>query len=144
MVKPNLFLFITILFSEIYQSSCHLLLGPVSKKRIASLTIKILQFAAQRLTSTDFRQLLGALQRLEKEDSWKCVQTKGESDNFRCDCGSSGEGANHQIAEELAHAMRLQPELLGLFCSILPADISQSPPLRESNQSLRAGKYILN
>lgn len=124
--------------SQIFVSSCHSLIGPVSSRRLASLTIKILQFASHRLTRADFRQLCAALELLESDETWRCDNAKnGEKLNCSCAKTEGNERAN-EIAAQLAHACRLHPEMLGLLCSILPANISQARALRESNESLRA------
>jgi len=42
------------------------------------------------------------------------------------------------IGLRIAHACRLNPEIMGLLCSVLPPCIAETAPLRDSNSSLRA------
>ena len=44
-----------------------------------------------------------------------------------------------QVADRIARACRLNPEIIGLLCAVLPESVSTATALRESNASLRAG-----
>ena len=127
-------------FSDIFKASVHGLVGPVSPRRLASLSVKILSFASQRLTPLDFSQLCDAFQMLAGDDGWRCDARKQPSSSCTCRDGNKRGVTADDIGQQFAHACRHHPEMLGLLCSILPAEISQTKALRESNESLRAGE----
>jgi len=132
--------------SDIFKSSVHGLVGPVSSRRLASLSVKILSFASQRLTPLDFRQLCGAFQLLASDDGWRCDARQQPSSSCTCRDENKRDGRGvtpDAIGQQFAHACRHHPEMLGLLCSILPAEISQTKALRESNESLRAVREFL-
>lgn len=101
--------------SAIYRAGCHELLGPVDQSKCADLMLKILNYAQNRLNRDDFTALLRGLKRLEL-----------------------GNDDNEQLGRHIAHACRLNPEIMGLLCAVLPAELSATDALRESNASLRA------
>lgn len=83
--------------------------------------LKVLAYSKSRLSSDDFKSLLIAL---------KCLETEEVKNN-------------EDIGARIAHACRLNPEIMGLLCAVLPSEISATDALRESNASLRAGIQIL-
>ena len=100
-----------------YRAGCHELLGPVDHSKCADLMVKVLAYSKSRLSSDDFKSLLIAL---------KCLETEEVKNN-------------EDIGARIAHACRLNPEIMGLLCAVLPSEISATDALRESNASLRAG-----
>ena len=90
----------------------------------------MLKFASERLAPTDFQSLCGALELLQSDPM------------IDFDLVSPPDKRVEQIGNQIAHACRMHPELMGLLCAILPASVSLSSSLRESNESLRAGMYF--
>lgn len=102
--------------SDIYRAGCHELIGPVDQSKCADLMLKILTYAKSRMSADDFHSLLHALKHLENESKYNV----------------------ESVAGKIAHSCRLNPEIMGLLCAVVPAELSSTEALRESNASLRA------
>ena len=69
----------------------------VDERKCADLMLKILNYAQNRLSRDDFGALLRELKRLEL-----------------------GSDDIEQLGVRIAHACRLNPEIMGLLCAVLP------------------------
>lgn len=126
--------------------------------------MKILKYSSSRLKTDDFNQLIDSLKSLDsptqtektstaqpsKDDDCSLDETSNESDgtyvkkeklydDFPLDSNEISKPKAESIALRIAHACRLNPEIMGLLCSVLPASVAETAPLRDSNSSLRAG-----
>ena len=129
--------------------------------------MKILKYSSSRLKTDDFNQLIDSLKSLDSKDSPSSpdktptnnpsnnddrLLDENESDDadvkderksnygdFPSDSNELSKSKAESIALRIAHACRLNPEIMGLLCSVLPASVAETAPLRDSNSSLRAG-----
>lgn len=155
--------------SPIYLAGCHDLIGPVSSSKITDLTLKILKYSSSRLKTDDFNQLIDSLKSLDApslpetpipenpstNDDRSLDETLNESDDttdvkeeklddyFPLDNNELSKSKAESIGLRIAHACRLNPEIMGLLCSVLPPSVAETAPLRDSNSSLRAGEPVL-
>jgi len=119
--------------SDCYRRNSCRLLGPVEGDRAGILIVKILKFAKQRLTRDDFLKLCEAIKDIERL-SWDCAHIEHRIENRQCPAFPVCESLGFRIA----HSCRLQTEIMGLLCAVLPYRISQSSALGESHQALRS------
>jgi hypothetical protein len=149
--------------SPIYLAGCHDLIGPVSSSKITDLALKILKYSSSRLKTDDFNQLIDSLKSLDTptlpetpitdnpspNDDRSLDETINESDDtdvkeeklddyFPLDNNELSKSKAESIGLRIAHACRLNPEIMGLLCSVLPPSVAETAPLRDSNSSLRA------
>lgn len=154
--------------SPIYLAGCHDLIGPVSSSKITDLALKILKYSSSRLKTDDFNQLIDSLKSLDTptlpetpitdnpspNDDRSLDETINESDDtdvkeeklddyFPLDNNELSKSKAESIGLRIAHACRLNPEIMGLLCSVLPPSVAETAPLRDSNSSLRAGESFL-
>ena len=78
-------------------------------------------------------KLREAIQDIERL-SWDCTHIEHRTKN--CDCPAFP--ICESLGFRIAHSCRLQTEIMGLLCAVLPYRISQSSALGESHQALRA------
>ena len=152
--------------SPIYLAGCHDLIGPVSSSKITDLALKILKYSSSRLKTDDFNQLIDSLKSLdaptlpetpitdnpstnddhsmdENESDDTDVKKENPDDYFPLDNNELSKSKAESIGLRIAHACRLNPEIMGLLCSVLPPSVAETAPLRDSNSSLRAGESLL-
>ena len=150
--------------SPIYLAGCHDLIGPVSSSKITDLALKILKYSSSRLKTDDFNQLIDSLKSLdaptlpetpitdstnddhstdENESDDTDVKKENPDDYFPLDNNELSKSKAESIGLRIAHACRLNPEIMGLLCSVLPPSVAETAPLRDSNSSLRAGKSVI-
>ena len=128
--------------------------------------MKILKYSSSRLKTDDFNQLIDSLKSLhtdppsppdktppnnpsndddrlldenESDDADVKDEKKSNYNDFPLDSNELSKSKAESIALRIAHACRLNPEIMGLLCSVLPASVAETAPLRDSNSSLRAG-----